>query len=258
MIGRWLIGALAVAMIVGAPGVGAQGQRPLAPPPAESGLRVAPFFDGWYQNPDGTATLSFGYSNLNREEVEIPVGPDNVVTPKEFDGRQPTAFRRECPMRPTPRPGGDASGSAACSRSRCRRASRVTSSGRCDTADRPTACPDGQRTARISSTGRWRWARCRRSCGSPRADRRAGVRRASRQAPPDGHGQLALPCRVGHRRQREGKGTGHRRGQARASPDERELVQALRSRAGRLQPFAIANGAARGHGKHDRDLQATR
>jgi hypothetical protein len=92
VIGRWLIGALAIAMIMDAPSMGAQGQRPLAPPPADSGLRVAPFFDGWYQNPDGTFTLSFGYSNLNREEVEIPVGPDNAVTPKEYDGRQPTAF----------------------------------------------------------------------------------------------------------------------------------------------------------------------
>jgi hypothetical protein len=54
---------------------------------------VAPFFDGWYANPDGTVTLSFGYSNLNREEVvEIPLGPDNFITPKEYDGRQPTSF----------------------------------------------------------------------------------------------------------------------------------------------------------------------
>lgn len=78
--------------LVAAAGLDAQGQRPLSPLPPE-GLRVAPFFDGWYQNPDGTITLSFGYSNLNRDEtVEIPLGPDNVITPKEFDGRQPTTF----------------------------------------------------------------------------------------------------------------------------------------------------------------------
>ena len=58
------------------------------------GHRVAPFFDGWYPNPDGTITFSFGYSNLNRDElVEIPLGPDNFIEPKEFDGRQPTSFR---------------------------------------------------------------------------------------------------------------------------------------------------------------------
>jgi hypothetical protein len=81
-------------------GLTAQGQRPLAPLRSE-GLRVAPFFDGWYQNPDGTITLSFGYSNLNQDEViEIPLGPDNVVTPKEFDGRQPTSFVPAAPDLP--------------------------------------------------------------------------------------------------------------------------------------------------------------
>jgi hypothetical protein len=89
--GRWLVGGVAIAMFIGSPLPLAQGQRPLAPLPAD-GLRVAPFFDGWYQNPDGTITLSFGYSNLNREEVvEIPLGPDNFITPKEYDGRQPTS-----------------------------------------------------------------------------------------------------------------------------------------------------------------------
>jgi hypothetical protein len=91
VLGRWLAGGVAMAMFVGAQ-LSAQIGRPLAPLPTE-GLRVAPFFDGWYQNPDGTVTLSFGYSNLNQEElVEIPLGPDNVITPREYDGRQPTSF----------------------------------------------------------------------------------------------------------------------------------------------------------------------
>ena len=74
--------------------VGAQAPRqwPLAPVPPD-GQRVAPFFDGFYQNPDGTITLSFGYSNFNRERtIEIPLGPDNFIEPKEYDGRQPTSF----------------------------------------------------------------------------------------------------------------------------------------------------------------------
>ena len=92
MLARWLVGGFAVAMFIGSSPLGAQGQRPLAPLQPE-GLRVAPFFDGWYENPDGTFTLSFGYSNLNLDEVvEIPLGPDNFVTPKEYDGRQPTSF----------------------------------------------------------------------------------------------------------------------------------------------------------------------
>jgi hypothetical protein len=67
-------------------------QWPLAPTPPD-GQRVAPFFDGFYENADGSVALSFGYSNLNRDEVvEIPIGPDNFIEPKEFDGRQPTSF----------------------------------------------------------------------------------------------------------------------------------------------------------------------
>ena len=90
--GRLLVGGLAAAMLIGSPSLGAQLQRPLAPLPP-NGLRVAPFFDGWYRNPDGTVTLSFGYSNLNLTEVvEIPRGPDNFIAPAEFDGRQPTFF----------------------------------------------------------------------------------------------------------------------------------------------------------------------
>ena len=90
--GRLLVGGLAAAMLIGSPSLGAQLQRPLAPLPP-NGLRVAPFFDGWYQNTDGTVTLSFGYSNLNLTEVlEIPLGPDNFIAPAEFDGRQPTFF----------------------------------------------------------------------------------------------------------------------------------------------------------------------
>ncbi len=78
MLGRWLVGGLAIALFIGSQTLGAQSQRPLAPLP-QDGLRVVPFFDGWYENPDGTITLSFGYSNLNRQEVvEIPLGPDNV------------------------------------------------------------------------------------------------------------------------------------------------------------------------------------
>ncbi len=90
--GRLLVGGLAAAMLIGSPSLGAQLQRPLAPLPP-NGLRVAPFFDGWYPNTDGTVTLSFGYSNLNLTElVEIPLGPDNFIAPAEFDGRQPTSF----------------------------------------------------------------------------------------------------------------------------------------------------------------------
>lgn len=91
MIRRWLVAGLIVATLVGSVPLRGQSQRPLTPLPP-GGLRVAPFFDGWYANPDGTITFSFGYSNLNREEVEIPLGPDNFIEPKQYDGRQPASF----------------------------------------------------------------------------------------------------------------------------------------------------------------------
>ena len=49
----------------------AQHPRPLSPLPDERN-RVAPFFDGWYSNPDGTISLSFGYSNLNKDDGRDP------------------------------------------------------------------------------------------------------------------------------------------------------------------------------------------
>ncbi|MEX2583278.1 MAG: hypothetical protein WD766_08380 [Gemmatimonadota bacterium] len=63
--------------------------RPLKP----SGDIVAPFFDGWYANPDGTYTLSFGFMNRNtREIVDIPIGENNYIEPAEFNGMQPSHF----------------------------------------------------------------------------------------------------------------------------------------------------------------------
>jgi hypothetical protein len=65
---------------------------PLAPFHA-SGDLVAPFFDGFYDNGDGTVTFSFGFLNRNTEElVDIPLGPNNFIEPAQFDGVQPTHF----------------------------------------------------------------------------------------------------------------------------------------------------------------------
>lgn len=92
MLGRSIVAGLAAALFIVSSQLHAQLPRPLIPLPGE-GNRVAPFFDGWYENADGTISFSFGYSNLNKDTlVEIPLGPDNYITPKEYDGRQPTAF----------------------------------------------------------------------------------------------------------------------------------------------------------------------
>src|SRR5688572_29006049 len=68
---------------------------PLAPPTPRGGF-VAPYFDGWFQNPDGRRTFSFGYLNRNTDTasvVEIPIGPDNLIEPARFNGMQPEHFR---------------------------------------------------------------------------------------------------------------------------------------------------------------------
>ena len=87
---------LAVLAAAGGP-LGAQQRRlPLAPI-LPRGDEVAPFFEGWYRNDDGTFTLSFGFFNLNSQQIlDIPVGPDNFIEPAEFNGMQPTHF----PVRP--------------------------------------------------------------------------------------------------------------------------------------------------------------
>lgn len=70
----------------------AAAQLPLAPI-AKSGQTVTPVFEGWYRNPDGSFSISFGYYNRNAGEViEIPVGPDNFVAPGDSNQGQPTRF----------------------------------------------------------------------------------------------------------------------------------------------------------------------
>ncbi len=58
-----------------------------------SGDNVAPVFEGWEKNPDGTFNLVFGYLNRNyQEEPEIPVGPNNSFSPGPADQGQPAHF----------------------------------------------------------------------------------------------------------------------------------------------------------------------
>ena len=58
-----------------------------------SGQTVTPVFEGWYRNPDGTFSISFGYFNRNFEQhVEVPVGPDNYMEPGDRNRGQPSSF----------------------------------------------------------------------------------------------------------------------------------------------------------------------
>jgi len=59
-----------------------------------SGDTVSPAYEGWYRNPDGTYTLSFGYYNRNTSEViEIPIGKNNFVSPGAPNQGQPSEFQ---------------------------------------------------------------------------------------------------------------------------------------------------------------------
>ena len=62
-----------------------------------SGQNVAPVFEGWERNADGSFNFVFGYMNRNyEEEVDIPVGPNNAVEPAVGPGgadqNQPAHF----------------------------------------------------------------------------------------------------------------------------------------------------------------------
>lgn len=59
-----------------------------------TGQDVAPAFDGWREQPDGTFDLWFGYFNRNWDEVShVSVGPENSLEPGGPDQGQPTAFQ---------------------------------------------------------------------------------------------------------------------------------------------------------------------
>src|SRR5438132_11946641 len=70
-------------------------------PVHESGASVTGAFEGWFKNADGTFSLVLGYFNRNtKQELDVPVGPDNHIDPAGPDYGQPTHFLlgRQCGM----------------------------------------------------------------------------------------------------------------------------------------------------------------
>ncbi len=57
------------------------------------GQNVSPGYEGWEREADGSRYFLFGYMNRNwEEEIDVPIGPDNSITPGEADQGQPTHF----------------------------------------------------------------------------------------------------------------------------------------------------------------------
>jgi len=68
------------------PGTSAQVSLP-------TGQNIAPAYEGWEQNTDGSFNLVFGYFNRNwDEEIDLPIGPDNSIAGGPADQGQPTHF----------------------------------------------------------------------------------------------------------------------------------------------------------------------
>ena len=58
-----------------------------------SGQNISPGYEGWEEDPDGSRWFVFGYMNRNWEdEPNIPVGPENSISPGGPDLGQPTHF----------------------------------------------------------------------------------------------------------------------------------------------------------------------
>ena len=91
-----LASAIASAVVVraGQQGVGqSPSQFPLSNAIRERGSSVTGAFEGWYRNRDGSISLLVGYFNRNtKQDLDIPIGPQNQIEPGGPDQGQPTHF----------------------------------------------------------------------------------------------------------------------------------------------------------------------
>ena len=86
MTGLVRFGLLALVVLVTSQGASAQNSY-------QTGQNISPAFEGWEENEDGSFNLVFGYMNRNwQEELDVPVGPENHISPGPADQGQPTHF----------------------------------------------------------------------------------------------------------------------------------------------------------------------
>jgi len=84
--GGWIaVGVFALAL-------GAAQQLPFEPA-HDSGQSITGAFEGWFANPDGSFRILVGYYNRNqKQDIDIPAGPNNRIEPGGPDQGQPTHF----------------------------------------------------------------------------------------------------------------------------------------------------------------------
>jgi hypothetical protein len=87
------VGLLCAASIV-AGGVFVSAQRVAIPEPRRgAGDSITPAYEGWFYNTDGSRAFLIGYYNRNaRQDLDIPIGPNNRIEPGGPDMGQPTHF----------------------------------------------------------------------------------------------------------------------------------------------------------------------
>ena len=90
-VGPWRVAAVTMAgVLIGVSHASVEAQRKVQ---HLRGQNVAPVYDGYEANTDGTYSLWFGYLNRNHEEaIDVPIGPDNRFEPGQADRGQPTHF----------------------------------------------------------------------------------------------------------------------------------------------------------------------
>ena len=60
----------------------------------QRGQNISPAYEGWEKDADGSRYFLFGYMNHNwLEELDVPVGQDNLIEPGKPDQGQPTHFQ---------------------------------------------------------------------------------------------------------------------------------------------------------------------
>lgn len=91
-VNHWKMVAACAAMVLTSATLFAAEQLAIEPK-HDSGQSITGAYEGWYKNPDGTFTILLGYYNRNlKQDLDIPVGPNNKVDPGGPDQGQPTHF----------------------------------------------------------------------------------------------------------------------------------------------------------------------